>query len=150
VDENAVYVATADGNIVRVDRKNGTEQWTQKALARRQLTAPVIYRGRVVVADAGGILHWLDPATGDFIARAEAGKSVGRSTAITSKGIALKKRISDAPIVAGGLVLAFSDNGEISAYSAPLPQAMTAAPAPATAPPAAAAPAAAGAAEPTK
>jgi outer membrane protein assembly factor BamB len=159
VDENAVYVSTADGNVVRVDRKNGTEQWTQKALARRQLTAPVIYRGRVVVADAGGILHWLDPATGDFIARAEAGKSVGRNAAIASKGLALKKRISDAPIVAGGLVLAFSDNGELSAYSAPLPQAAAVAPAPATtpppdipaaAPPAGATPAAEGAAEPTK
>jgi outer membrane protein assembly factor BamB len=143
-----------------VDRKNGTEQWTQKALARRQLTAPVIYRGRVVVADAGGILHWLDPATGDFIARAEAGKSVGRNATIASKGIALKKRISDTPIVAGGLVLAFSDNGELSAYSAPLPQAAAVVPAPAAAAapaeipaaaaPAAAPPAAPGAAEPTK
>ena len=55
-----VYISTADGDVVRVDRKNGTEQWTQKALARRQLTAPVIYGGRVVVADAGGYVHWLD------------------------------------------------------------------------------------------
>jgi outer membrane protein assembly factor BamB len=121
VDDNAVYISTADGNVVRVDRKNGTEQWTQKALARRQLTAPVIYRGRVVVADAGGVLHWLDPATGDFVARAQVGSSVGRNSAISSKGIALKKRVSNAPVVAGGMVLAFSDNGVLSAYSAPLP-----------------------------
>jgi outer membrane protein assembly factor BamB len=147
VDENAIYISTADGNVVRVDRKNGTEQWTQKALARRQLTAPVIYRGRVVVADGGGILHWLDAATGDFIARAEVGKSVGRSSVITSKGIGLKKRVSDTPLVAGGLLLAFSDNGVLSAYSAPLPDA--GASAPASAPPPEA-PAAAGAAEPTK
>jgi outer membrane protein assembly factor BamB len=121
VDDNAVYISTADGNVVRVDRKNGTEQWTQKALARRQLTAPVIYRGRVVVADAGGVLHWLDPATGDFVARAQVGSSVGRNSAISSKGIALKKRVSSTPVVAGGMVLAFSDNGVLSAYSAPLP-----------------------------
>ncbi len=162
VDENAIYISTADGNVVRVDRKNGTEQWTQKALDRRQLTAPVIYRGRVVVADGGGILHWLDAATGDFIARAEVGKSVGRNSTIASKGIALKKRVSSTPVVAGGLLLAFSDNGVLSAYSAPLPDAGATAPAsapppeapaaaaPAAAAPAPVAPAAAGAAEPTK
>jgi outer membrane protein assembly factor BamB len=130
VDDNGVYISTDDGAVVRVDRKNGTEQWTQKALVRRQLTAPVIYRGRVVVADAGGVLHWLDPATGDFIARAEVGKSVGRNAIITSKGISYKKRVSSAPLVAGGLVLAFTDNGVLSAYSAPMAVAATAAAAP--------------------
>ena len=150
VDENAIYISTADGNVVRVDRKNGTEQWTQKALARRQLTAPVIYRGRVVVADAGGVLHWLDAATGDFMARAEVGKSVGRNSTIASKGIAMKKRVSGTPIVAGGLVLAFSDNGVVSAYSAPLPEAVAAAAPAAPQAPASAAPVAAAAAEPTK
>jgi outer membrane protein assembly factor BamB len=145
VDENAVYVSIADGTIVRVDRKNGTEQWSQKALARRQLTAPVIYRGRVVVADAGGVLHWLDAATGDFVARAEVGSQVSRSKPVVSKGIALKKRVSDTPIVAGGMVLAFTDNGVLSAYSAPLPESVASA-----APPAAAAPVAAAAAEPSK
>ena len=119
VDDNAVYVSSADGELVRLDRVNGTEQWTQKALARRQLTAPVIYRGRVVVADGGGVLHWLDPATGDFIARVQVGGSVGRNGVVTSKGIAYKKRVSSTPIVAGGLLLVFSDNGALSAYRAP-------------------------------
>jgi outer membrane protein assembly factor BamB len=119
LDDDALYVSTADGDVVRLDRKNGTEQWTQKALVRRQLTAPVIYRGRVVVGDAGGVLHWLDPATGDFVARAQLGGSVGRGTVVTSKGIAYKKRVSSTPIVAGGLLLVFSDNGVLSAYRAP-------------------------------
>jgi hypothetical protein len=50
-------------------------------------------------------------------------------------------------------VLAFSDNGVLSAYSAPLPDAGASAPAaaaPAPVAPAPAAPAAAGAAEPTQ
>jgi len=127
VDDNAVYVSTADGDLVRLDRKNGTEQWTQKALVRRQLTAPVVYRGRIVVADAGGVLHWLDPATGDFLARAQVGSSVGRKTVVTSKGVAYKKRVSSTPIVAGGLVLVFTDNGALSAFRAPEPIAATAA-----------------------
>jgi outer membrane protein assembly factor BamB len=135
VDDNAVYVSTADGDLVRLDRKNGTEQWTQKALVRRQLTAPVVYRGRIVVADAGGVLHWLDPATGDFLARAQVGSSVGRKTVVTSKGVAYKKRVSSAPIVAGGLVLVFTDNGALSAFRAAEPIAATAAAAAAAAEP---------------
>jgi outer membrane protein assembly factor BamB len=142
IDDNAVYVSTADGDVVRVDRKNGTEQWSQKALARRQLTAPVSYRGRIVVADAGGVLHWLDPATGDFVGRALVEKSVG-SKPVVSKGIAMKKRVSSTPVVAGGLLLVFTDNGVLSAFSAPM---ATAAVAAEVAPPAASAPAA----EPTK
>jgi outer membrane protein assembly factor BamB len=133
VDDTGVYISTADGDLVRVDRKNGTEQWTQKALVRRQLTAPVVYRGRVVVADAGGVLHWLDAASGDFVARAEVGSSVGRNSVITSKGVAYKKRVSSPPLVAGGLLLVFTDNGVLSAFRAPLADAATAAEPPAPA-----------------
>ena len=70
LDANSAFISVADGSVVRLDRKNGTEQWTQKALVRRQITAPVIYGGYPVVADAGGVIHWLDPTTGDFVARA--------------------------------------------------------------------------------
>ena len=119
LDDNAIYISTADGGVTRLDRTNGTEQWTQKALTRRQLTAPVIYRDRVVVADAGGVLHWLDAATGEFVARAQVGSSVGRNSVVKSKGIAYKKRVSSTPIVAGGMLLVFSDNGVLSAYRAP-------------------------------
>jgi outer membrane protein assembly factor BamB len=134
VDDNSVYISTADGDLVRVDRKNGTEQWDQKALERRQLTAPVIYRGRLVVADGGGVLHWLDPATGDFLARAEEGQSASRKP-VTSKGIKLKRRISSPPIVAGGLLLVFTDSGVLSAYRAPEPPPdASAVPAPSAAP----------------
>jgi outer membrane protein assembly factor BamB len=139
VDDNAVYVSTAEGDVVRIDRKNGTEQWSQKALARRQLTAPVVYRGRVVVADGGGVLHWLDPATGDFVARALVQKSVG-SKPVESKGIALKKRVSSTPVVAGGLLLVFTDSGVLSAFSAPMAAAEASAPPAPAAEPAPAAP----------
>jgi len=118
LDANSVYVSVADGSVVRLDRQNGTEQWTQKALVRRQITAPVIYGGYPVIADAGGVIHWLDPTTGEFVARALIDKKVS-SKPVLSKGISVKKRISDEPIVAGGLLLVFSDAGELSAYRAP-------------------------------
>jgi outer membrane protein assembly factor BamB len=108
VDENAVYVATAEGDLVRIDRRTGAEQWRVKTLERRQLSAPTVYRGRVVVADLGGFVHWFDAATGDPVARFLIGK---------------KKRVSNPMIVAGDLLLAFTDSGELIALRAPAFQA---------------------------
>jgi outer membrane protein assembly factor BamB len=104
VDDNAVYVATAEGELVRLDRRTGSEQWRQKSLLRRQLSAPVIYNGRVVVADAAGFVHWFEVATGDPVARILIGK---------------KQRVSMPLVVAGDLLIVFSDNGELSALRAP-------------------------------
>jgi outer membrane protein assembly factor BamB len=119
IDSDSVYVSTADGDVVRLDRKNGTEQWTQKAMVRRQLTAPVIYEGYPVVADAGGVIHWLNPANGEVLARALVDKSSART--IKSKGISIKRRISSEPIAAGELLLVFTDSGLLSAFRAPPP-----------------------------
>jgi outer membrane protein assembly factor BamB len=104
VDANAVYVSTADGDLVRLDRRTGAEQWRQKSLRRRQLSAPAIYNGRVVVADYAGFVHWFDVATGDPLARVQIGK---------------KQRVSTPPFVAGDMLIVFGDNGELSALRAP-------------------------------
>jgi len=99
VDSAAVYVSSSEGDVVRHDRASGAEQWRQKALERRMLSAPVVYGGDIVVGDLDGVIHWLDPANGAFLARASGGK-----------------RISSPPVVAGGLLLTFSDFGEINAF----------------------------------
>jgi outer membrane protein assembly factor BamB len=104
VEANAVYVSTAEGDLVRLDRRTGTEQWRQKSLQRRQLSEPVLYRGRVVVADLDGFVHWFDAATGDPVARIQ---------------VAKKQRISGPMIVAGDLLLVFADDGRLTALRAP-------------------------------
>jgi outer membrane protein assembly factor BamB len=109
IDADAVYVATADGDVVRLDRRNGSEQWRQKGLERRQLSAPAIYGGRLVVGDMDGVVHWLDAASGNFLAR----ESIGH-----------KRRIRVAPVIAGAQLLVFSESGALTAFRAP---AMTAA-----------------------
>jgi outer membrane protein assembly factor BamB len=104
VEANAVYVSTAEGDLVRLDRRTGTEQWRQKSLQRRQLSEPVLYRGRVVVADFDGFVHWFDAATGDPVARMQ---------------VAKKQRISAPMMVAGDLLLVFADDGRLTALRAP-------------------------------
>lgn len=103
VDANSVYVTTAEGDVVSLDKRTGIEQWRQKGLERRQLSAPAIYGGRIVVADFSGIVHWLDASSGAFVARAKDGK----------------QRISSAPIVAGDLLLVFGDDGDLTAFRTP-------------------------------
>jgi outer membrane protein assembly factor BamB len=99
VDGDAVYVSTSEGEVVRLDRSTGTEQWRQKALLRRMLSAPVEYNNTIAVADLDGVVHFLDRSNGDFLARSSAGG-----------------RVSAPPIVAGGMLLTFSDKGEITAF----------------------------------
>jgi outer membrane protein assembly factor BamB len=103
VSDDAVFVSGADGTLFRLNRRTGLVEWQQKLLANRQLSAPVLYRGRLVVGDLDGYVHWFDPANGHYLARMRAGKRL----------------ISAPPIVAGGLLLVFNDGGELTAFEAP-------------------------------
>jgi outer membrane protein assembly factor BamB len=103
VDAQALYVATAEGDVVRLDRQNGAELWRQKALEHRQLSAPALYSGRLVLGDLQGFVHWIDPANGALVARARIGKAPVRA----------------APIVSSGLVVVFSDGGDLRAFRTP-------------------------------
>jgi outer membrane protein assembly factor BamB len=100
LDDDAVYMATADGEVVALRRRTGAEVWRQKALLHRGLSAVALTDNAVVSADYQGNLHWLDKATGELAARVQTGKV----------------RVSNAPVVAGNIVLVINDAGRISAY----------------------------------
>jgi outer membrane protein assembly factor BamB len=95
----SVYVSTAEGDLVRLDRAGGGERWRQKLLAHRRLTAPAVLGSSVVVGDNLGMLHWLDADSGDFQARVKAGSPM-----------------SVAPVVAAGLVIVQTDTGNVAAW----------------------------------
>ena len=100
LDDNAIYISSADGDVVALRRRTGAELWRQKALAHRRLSAAVETDDAIVVGDYQGYVHWLDKATGAIAARAATGKV----------------RISNAPVVAGDLVLVVNDVGKITAF----------------------------------
>jgi outer membrane protein assembly factor BamB len=100
LDEDALYVATADGELVALKARTGAEIWRQKALLHRGLSAPAIMDNAVVAADFQGYVHWLDKASGALAARVATGKV----------------RISTAPVVVGNMVLVINDRGQISAF----------------------------------
>ena len=103
IKDDAVFMTGADGVVTALKRRDGTPLWTQDKMARRGLTAPVIDGDAVVVGDFQGYVHWLDTATGDLIARMPTTK---------------KKRISNVPVVAGGIVYVQNDAGELFALRA--------------------------------
>jgi outer membrane protein assembly factor BamB len=100
LDDESLYLSTAEGEIVSLRRRTGTELWRQKALAHRRLSAAVETDGSVVVGDYQGYVHWLDKATGAIAARMGTGKV----------------RISNMPVVVGNMVLVVNDVGKITAF----------------------------------
>jgi outer membrane protein assembly factor BamB len=100
MDADQLYVATSDGSVVALRRRDGTVLWQQDGLKRRGLGAPAVVGNAVVVGDFEGYLHWLDRDTGKFVARERPGRS----------------RISAAPVVDGNRLYVIDEGGRIAAY----------------------------------
>jgi outer membrane protein assembly factor BamB len=102
LEDDALYMATADGEVVALRTRTGAELWRQKALLHRGLSGVAVMDelNALVTADFQGYVHWLDKATGALAARASSGKV----------------RVSSTPLVAGNLVVVINDRGQISAF----------------------------------
>lgn len=113
IDDETLYMASADGEVVALRRRTGAEIWRQKALLHRGLSAIAVSDDAIVTADFQGYVHWLDKASGALAARARSGKV----------------RVSNPPVIAGNLVLVMNDKGAITAFRAtPLKTAAAVAP----------------------
>ena len=99
-DKDAVYMSTAEGQILALNRSNGAVIWRQGALAYRGLTTVAVSDDAVIAADFQGYVHFLDKHTGALIARVRSGRL----------------RISNTPIVEGDEVVVINDGGHIAAY----------------------------------
>lgn len=99
-DWNSVYTASADGEIVALSRRDGTETWRNDDLLRREPTLPTPFHTTVAVGDLEGYVHFFSNLNGTAVARIKLGKS-----AITS-----------APVVVANRLYVQSDSGSIAAY----------------------------------
>jgi outer membrane protein assembly factor BamB len=102
VGGDTIYVTTADSSVVALRRRDGTPVWTQDAMLHRSLTGPALEGDTLVIGDFDGYLHWLDAATGQMLARGKTGGG----------------RMSNAPVVAGDLLLLQTDSGDVQAWRA--------------------------------
>jgi len=99
-DDDALYMSTADGEVLALKTRTGAELWRQKALLNRGLSGVAVMDDALVTADFQGYVHWLDKATGALAARERSGKV----------------RVSTTPAVAGNTVVVINDRGQISAW----------------------------------
>ena len=100
LDSLALFVSTADGVVMAIRQRDGSEIWRQDAMIRRGLTGPAVVGDAVVVGDFEGYLHWMDRQTGQLVARERAGGD----------------RMSQAPVSANGMVFVQSDGGTAYAF----------------------------------
>jgi outer membrane protein assembly factor BamB len=82
-----VYVVDDKDSIIAIDTGTAEETWRQDALARRQLSSPLVFSNYIAVTDAEGYLHILSQSDGRLLGRRKLdGKGV-RSRMVYADGI---------------------------------------------------------------
>lgn len=71
VSNNTVYVTQADGKITAYALTTGAQLWQNDSLLNRQLSNPVVLGQDLVVGDLEGVLHLIDPNSGQLIGRSK-------------------------------------------------------------------------------
>ena len=71
VFNNTVYVAQADGKITAYALTTGEQLWQNDQLLNRQLSNPVVLGQDLVVGDLDGVLHLIDPNSGQIVGRSK-------------------------------------------------------------------------------
>ncbi|MBP6352488.1 MAG: outer membrane protein assembly factor BamB [Acinetobacter sp.] len=71
VSEDYVFISTSDGKLNAYKLNTGELVWQNDSLLNRQLSNPVLLGQNLVVGDLDGVLHVLDPASGQLIGRAK-------------------------------------------------------------------------------
>lgn len=85
VANGLVFVATTDGKVQAYNQQTGEPAWAQDALAYRELSNPVTIGQYLVVGDAEGYLHLLEPATGTIQGRVKSSGEVRQIRAINNR-----------------------------------------------------------------
>lgn len=69
LDGRYLFVTDDKGAVHAMDRLSGSSLWKQDKLLNRRVSAPVVRRGMIAVADGEGYLHFLSREDGGFVAR---------------------------------------------------------------------------------
>ncbi|PHM73587.1 outer membrane protein assembly factor BamB [Xenorhabdus kozodoii] len=69
VTDSNIFIVDQDDRILSLRKSDGVTLWSQNSLSHRNLTAPEMYNGYLVVGDSEGYLHWLNMADGKFVAQ---------------------------------------------------------------------------------
>lgn len=68
-DNEKVYISRSNGYLTAYDLVSGRVIWSNEQLLNRQLSNPVLLNGHLIVGDLDGVLHIVNPETGEIIGR---------------------------------------------------------------------------------
>lgn len=68
-DNEKVYISRSNGYLTAYDLASGRVIWSNEHLLNRQLSNPVLLNGHLIVGDLDGVLHIVNPETGEIIGR---------------------------------------------------------------------------------
>ncbi|PWC18788.1 outer membrane protein assembly factor BamB [Brenneria corticis] len=101
VDGDRIYLVDQSDRVVALNTNGGASLWRQSDLLHRNLTAPVLYNGYLVVGDTEGYLHWLNTSDGRFVVQQK----------VDGSGFLSK------PVIASDKLLIQAKNGEVYAFT---------------------------------
>ncbi|MBS0970599.1 outer membrane protein assembly factor BamB [Chimaeribacter arupi] len=101
VDAGRIFVVDQNDRVMALNTQGGVSLWRQSELLHRNLTAPVLYNGYLVVGDSEGYLHWLNTDDGRFVAQQK----------VDSSGFL------SAPVVASDKLLIQAKSGDVYAFT---------------------------------
>jgi outer membrane protein assembly factor BamB len=99
--DGVLYVTDSEDQVWAAQPGDGSGVWKQEALRYRRLSAPAVIGGLVLVGDLEGYVHGLSRRDGRIIARSEVADGP----------------ITAPPLVTGGRVFIYGDDGTIAALS---------------------------------
>lgn len=100
VEGDRIYLVDQNDRVMALNTEGGVTIWTQSELLHRNLTAPVLYNGFIVVGDAEGYMHWLNTNDGRFVAQQK----------VDSSGLL------SAPVVASDKLVVQAKGGEVYSF----------------------------------
>ena len=69
VDAGRIFLVDQNDRVLSLTTDGGVTMWTQEKLLHRNLTAPVLFNGYLVVGDSEGYMHWMNTDDGRFVAQ---------------------------------------------------------------------------------
>ena len=84
VDAGRIYLVDQSDRVLALSADGGVTLWTQYDLLHRNLTAPALFNGYLVVGDSEGYMHWIDTTNGLFVAQQEVDSSGFRTEPVVA------------------------------------------------------------------
>jgi outer membrane protein assembly factor BamB len=69
IDDDAIYLSSDSSHLWSIDRRTGSALWKQDILHARKVSAPLLFKDKVIVGDLDGHVHWFNQSDGALIGR---------------------------------------------------------------------------------